>query len=104
MLWLFAAYPKLVTYSKTTYMLSLSQLHFSDTRRLAEKIDRDNLVSWLLRDGYYPEQYVLPPCFTVEKFEIKNEPYYPVKNKKLHPTPADLLNISGSTVLTMKSE
>jgi hypothetical protein len=75
-------------------MLSLSQLHFSETRRLVEKIDRDNLISWLLRDGYYPEQYVLPPCFTVEKFDIKDEPYYPVKNNKLHPKPADLLNIS----------
>ena len=82
-------------------MLSLSQLHFSETGRLASKIDRNNLVSWLLEDGYFPEQYVLPPCFAVQKFELKSEPYYPVKNSKFLPKTADLLNVSFSkSVLT----
>jgi len=75
-------------------MLSLSQLHFSETKRLINKVDKDDLVSWLLKDGYFPEQYVLPPCFSVEQFKLKDVPYYPVRHNKLQPTPADLLNVS----------
>lgn len=75
-------------------MLSLSQSHFSETGRLINKVDKDDLIAWLLKYGYFPEQYVLPPCFVVEKFDIKNAPYFPVKNHRLHPTSADLLNIS----------
>ena len=52
-------------------MLSLAQEHFSRTKLLAEKVDKDIIAEWLLHEGYYPEQYVLPPCFHVENFDFK---------------------------------
>lgn len=75
-------------------MLSLSQIHFADTKRLAGKISKDDLVNWLLTDGYFPEQYVLPPCFSVEKFTIKDEPYHPLINGKFPVKRSDLVNVS----------
>lgn len=79
-------------------MLSLAQEHFSRTRHLVEKISKDQIATWLLCDGYYPEQYVLPPCFHVEAFPLKNEPNFPVfDNGKgrvtYRPTRSELLNV-----------
>ncbi len=58
-------------------MQSLAQQHFQQTKRLASKIEKDTLAKWFLEKGYYPEQYVLPPCFHVEKFGYRDKPYYP---------------------------
>lgn len=80
-------------------MLSLAQQHFSRTRSLAEQVDHDEIASWLLNAGYYPEQYVLPPCFAVQHFALKNEPYFEIKkaksgsNRTFHPTPSELSNV-----------
>lgn len=79
-------------------MLSLAQEHFAKTKHLVQKVDKDKIANWLLREGYFPEQYVLPPCFRVEHFELMNEPYCKVEtdskgNKHYRPKPSELLSL-----------
>ena len=63
-------------------MQSLAQKHFLRTKALVSKVDKSIIANWLLKEGYYPEQYVLPPCFHVEYFVYKDEPYYSEKKLK----------------------
>ena len=39
------------------------------------------IANWLLTQGFYPEQYVLPPCFKVLKFTYKKNPYFDFSKK-----------------------
>ncbi len=55
--------------------MSLPQKHFNKTKELLDKIDKSKIADWLLNEGYFPEQYVLPPSFQTTDFELKNEPY-----------------------------
>jgi hypothetical protein len=43
--------------------------------------------------GYFPENYVLPPCFSVEKYPTFGKQYYRVIRKKFKPNPAKLAEI-----------
>jgi len=59
--------------------LSLPQKHRDETERLirlrsATKDGKTNIAEWLLNEGYYPEQYVLPPCFEVDSFSLEDSP------------------------------
>jgi hypothetical protein len=80
-------------------MPTLAEQHFNKTKCLLESVDKDKIATWLLKDGYYPEQYVFPPCFHVQQFNLNSEPYYQViegksgKNR-FRPTRAELLNVS----------
>ena len=79
-------------------MLPLAQQHFLRTKHLASQIDKTKLAEWLLNNGYYPEQYVLPPCFHVESYDFKDKPYYTVKSRKkgtrnFNPTTSELENV-----------
>jgi hypothetical protein len=58
--------------------MTLPEEHHRETCQLLKAIDKTKIASWLLNQGYFPEQYVLPPSFRVSNFEIKNEPY--IKN------------------------
>ena len=60
-------------------MLSLAKQHFSKTKLLVGQIEKEKIAQWLLNEGYYPEQYVLPPCFHVERFDFAEEPYCKVE-------------------------
>jgi len=59
--------------------------HQEQTRRLALALDHRDVRRWLLKHGYFPEAYVLPPCFSVEKFPETRPSYFQVtpKNGKL---------------------
>lgn len=39
--------------------------HFRKTAALAASLKRPAVYRWLITSGYFPESYVLPPCFTV---------------------------------------
>ena len=39
--------------------------HFRKTAALAASLKRPAVYRWLVTSGYFPESYVLPPCFTV---------------------------------------
>ncbi len=63
----------------------LRQYH-EQTRELALALEERPLQNWLLRNGYFPESYVLPPCFTVVKHPQTGRPYFIVKeNGKYKP-------------------
>lgn len=79
-------------------MISLPQKHNAKTKKLIGKIPTKNISRWLLEEGYYPEQYVVPPSFKVSKFKLNLRPYYEVDTSnpqpKFDPEKFDLLNIS----------
>ncbi|MBM4054733.1 MAG: hypothetical protein FJ264_08700 [Planctomycetes bacterium] len=55
--------------------MSLPKKHFRATARLLRALDKDEVAHWLLNHGYYPEQYVLPPSFSVSDFKLRRKPY-----------------------------
>lgn len=58
------------------------EAHFEETKKLAEQIGPDELARWLLYHGYFLEQYVLPPPFAVQKFDLRSEPYFALSPKE----------------------
>jgi len=50
--------------------MSIPKKHFKETKRLLKKVDKHTISKWLLEQGYYPEQYVVPPTFRVKKFDL----------------------------------
>ena len=43
------------------------QTHRNDTRQLAKGLKWEQVYHWLIEHGYFPESYVLPPCFRVSQ-------------------------------------
>lgn len=77
----------------------LPEKHFKATAKLVRALDKYEVAHWLLNDGYYPEQYVLPPSFSVLNFELKPNLYVKFKN----PARRNLVNISyPKTLLTSR--
>lgn len=56
--------------------MTLPKQHTQETKRLVKRIPKDIIAKWLLEEGYYPEQYVIPPTFKVKKFDLKQNPYF----------------------------
>ncbi len=56
------------------------QEHYQQTRDLALKLKDADVRHWLLRHGYFPESYVLPPCFSVTKYPKSRAPYFEIKS------------------------
>jgi len=90
--------------------MSLPKEHITETKSLLKKISKANITKWLLEEGYYPEQYVMPPCFKIKKFELQADPYFQVDTTglqpKFDPEKSDLINISfpkGTFLLPMVS-
>jgi hypothetical protein len=52
--------------------MTLVEKHFKKTAKLVKAIDKNEIGHWLLNEGYYPEQYILPPSFSVSDFRLKN--------------------------------
>ncbi len=50
--------------------------HRNATFRLARALEPSDVYRWLLEYGYYPEAYVLPPCFRVAKMPAKQKRYF----------------------------
>lgn len=71
--------------------MSLIERHFRKTEKLIKLISKDLIVDWLLNEGYYPEQYVVPPCFVVHGFKLQSTEYI---TDLSNPPRRDLINIS----------
>jgi len=56
--------------------------HFKQTERLAVALKRRSVYEWIVTKGYYPESYVLPPCFQVVKHPHFGKVYFPNLKKK----------------------
>ena len=52
------------------------QKHRDATRELARALKPSDVYHWLLEFGYFPEAYVLPPCFRVAKMPAKQKRYF----------------------------
>lgn len=52
------------------------------TRRLARSLKGRQVFKWLAKEGYFPESYVLPPCFKVVRFPPKRKLFHPIPPKK----------------------
>lgn len=55
--------------------------HRNTTRKLARALKPSDVYWWLLQYGYYPEAYVLPPCFRVTKMPAKQKRYFDPNNR-----------------------
>lgn len=54
--------------------------HREATLKLANSLNSFDIYLWLLKNGYYPEPYVLPPCFHVLEHPKEKKPYFPIEN------------------------
>ncbi len=63
--------------------MTLPEEHYKETFILLKAINKREIASWLLNQGYFPEQYVLPPSFQVNSFELQDQPY--IKDLKSPP-------------------
>ncbi len=59
--------------------MTLPEKHYHETSKLLRAIDKRKIAYWLLNQGYFPEQYVLPPSFQVNDFELCDKPYINLK-------------------------
>lgn len=81
--------------------MNLIEKHFRKTEQLTRLIDKNLIAHWLLNEGYYPEQYVVPPSFKVSDFELQNKPYI---SDLSEPPRRELINISyPKSLLTSRS-
>jgi hypothetical protein len=61
---------------------SKPEAHFRLTADLARRLPPRKVYDWLQTVGFYPESYVLPPCFAVTKHRPFGKPLFrPTKNK-----------------------
>lgn len=76
--------------------MSLPEEHRNETYRRIKKVDKAKVADWLLHQGYYPEQYVLPPCFTIKNFGLNENRYFKELNNNgnFKVTPKHLAQIS----------
>jgi len=55
--------------------MNLPKQHRAETERLIRELSQTDdskkeIARWILEDGYYPEPYVLPPCFKIKDFQL----------------------------------
>lgn len=68
--------------------------HRDITKKLSNKLKPVDIYDWLMTIGYYPENYVLPPCFSVEKYPRFGKTYTTLtKTGKYNPNASKLLQI-----------
>ncbi len=69
--------------------------HRSATLALAASLRKNDIYHWLVEHGYFPESYVLPPCFTVSKRPAKPKLYTKVekKGKSFKVQPSECVNV-----------
>lgn len=67
--------------------------HFRQTATLAGKLAPRDVYDWLQTVGFFPESYVLPPCFTVTKHRAYGKPLVAHTKKKYAPPVEELLLI-----------
>lgn len=71
--------------------------HRAMTKKLAKGLKWTHVYHWLVEHGYFPESYVLPPCFRVKERPKRPKLFFKVKYTKkgtqLRPTPRELCAI-----------
>jgi len=57
------------------------QEHIATTKVLARNLNKNDIYEWLIVHGYFPESYVIPPCFRVVKKPRKKQ-YWSVTTRR----------------------
>lgn len=73
--------------------MDATQKHNEETQKILLGIDSKDIANWMLEQGYFPEQYVLPPCFTVQGANLNKTPYFKI-NKKINIKPQRYESVS----------
>ena len=55
--------------------------HRDTTEALAQSLSPGDVFNWLSEVGYFPESYVLPPCFYVSKHPSYGREFFPISPK-----------------------
>ena len=55
--------------------------HRKETKKLAKALEWTDVYHWLVEHGYFPESYVLPPCFKVTRRPRRPRLFSKVKSK-----------------------
>jgi hypothetical protein len=66
--------------------------HSQNTERLARSLQPKDIYNWLMTVGYFPESYVLPPCFYVGKHPTYGK-YFTPNTRKYKPKIAQLCEL-----------
>src|SRR4051812_24824960 len=74
-------------------MSTPSEKHFRKTALLASGLQRPAVYRWLVTNGYFPESYVLPPCFAVTKHPRFGKIFTPHNKKKYAPPLHEYLQV-----------
>jgi hypothetical protein len=75
------------------YLSGNPKAHIQTTRRLASLLDKKDVYNWLVTRAYYPEEYVLPPCFEVTVAHRFGTPIHGKRKTGYAPPICDLLTI-----------
>ena len=67
--------------------------HFRSTASLARALRRPEIFDWLVTAGYFPESYVLPPCFFVKRHPPFRKVYFNHKGTKFTPKITEYLPV-----------
>lgn len=68
--------------------------HREGIRKLAKSLRKTDIYHWLVEFGYFPENYVLPPCFRVARRPTKPKLLFVVtKNGKFSPDRTQCVNV-----------
>jgi hypothetical protein len=67
--------------------------HMKMTAKLAKKLSGRAIYNWIMTDGYYPESYVLPPCFAIKKYPPFGKIYFPKHGRQYNPKSSNLAQI-----------
>jgi hypothetical protein len=74
--------------------ISTISKHREKTKILASGLNPDDIFTWLCTKGYFPENYVLPPCYCVERIPPKHR-YTPISKKNYKPSIHELVQCFG---------
>jgi hypothetical protein len=69
--------------AKNVYLNNFIIEHQKETERYLDLIPKEDIALWLLNEGYYPEQNVLPPSYTISNFILKKNAFNSNKSDKL---------------------
>lgn len=74
-------------------MTSRPHKHFKATASLAKALRPKDVFKWLVSEGYFPEPYVLPPCFFVTKYRTFGASHFPHTKKQFRPRVSEAMPV-----------
>lgn len=68
------------------------QAHKERTKKLAGQLKGRQIYQWLITEGFFPENYVLPPCFRVAKYPRFGRVYARPAKRNYKPKVANIID------------